>query len=76
MRISIIYQLKRGPSEIKVSTDCNHLNHRLSEAKSWPVILVSECQKGGKRLFVRGVTAKGTPTQMNKSLEEASEKMQ
>jgi len=37
---------------------------------------VSERQKGRKRPFVQGVTAKGTPSQMNKSLEKASEKMQ
>jgi len=37
---------------------------------------VSERQKGRKRPFVQGVTAKGTPSQMNKSFEEASEKMQ
>jgi len=37
---------------------------------------VSERQKGRNRPFVQGVTAKGTPTQMNKSLEKASEKTQ
>jgi hypothetical protein len=52
------------------------LNHGSSEAKVWPIILVSEHQKGRKRPFVGGVTAKGTPSQTKKSLEEASEKMQ
>jgi hypothetical protein len=55
---------------------CDHLNYGSSKAKAWPVILVSERQKGHKRPFVQGVTTKGIPSQMNKSLEEASEKMQ
>jgi hypothetical protein len=56
--VSIIYQLKRHPSKIKVSTG---FLIGLSEAKTWPIILVSEHQKGHKGCSSPGVRRKATP---------------
>jgi hypothetical protein len=63
--ISIIYQLKRCPSEIEVSTE---FLIESSKAKVWPVIQVSEHQKGCKGCLSPGVTRKATPVPMNGSL--------
>jgi hypothetical protein len=60
--ISIIYQFKRRPSEIKVSME---FLIELSEAKAWPVIQVSERQKGRKGCSSPGVAIKATPAPMN-----------
>jgi hypothetical protein len=56
--ISIIYQLKRHPLEINVSTE---FLIKSSESKAWPVILVSEHQKGRKGCLSPGVVRKAMP---------------
>jgi hypothetical protein len=58
LQISIIYQLKRHSSEIKVSTE---FLIRSSEANAWPIILVSEHQKGHNGCFSPGVVRKASP---------------
>jgi hypothetical protein len=41
----------------------------LSEAKAWPIIQVSERQKGRKGCLSPGVARKATPALMNGSLD-------
>ncbi len=75
MWISIIYQLKRRPSESKVSTD---FFIGSSKAKAWPFILVSEHQKGSKGSLPPGVVRKATPTWIKRaalSFHQSSQSM-
>ncbi len=58
LRMSIIYQLKRRPSKIKVSIE---FLIGSSKAKAWPVILVSERQKGREGYLSPSVIKKVTP---------------
>ncbi len=67
MWISTIYQLKRHPSEIKVSME---FLIGSSEAKAWPIIQVSERQKGREGCLSPSIARKATPTPMNGALSE------
>jgi hypothetical protein len=66
LQISIIYQLKRHPSKIKVSTE---FLIGSSEANAWLIILVSERQKGHNGCFSPGVVRKASPSWKISSLE-------
>jgi hypothetical protein len=57
-----VYQLKRRPSEITISTE---FLIGSSEAKVWPVIQVSERQKGRKGCSSPDIARKATPVPMN-----------
>ncbi len=60
--IQMLYQLKRRPSEITVSTE---FLIGSSEAKAWPVIQVSERHKGRKGCSSPGVARKATQAPMS-----------